>query len=388
MTSRTPTVMVSSTFYDLRQVRNDLREFISVDMGFNALLSEHDSFPVDPGVDTIENCRRRVEKDADILVLVVGGRYGYVDSASARSVTNLEYLAARAKRIPVYAFVERAVLAAVPLWQANQTADFSAIVDDPRVFAFIYEVRTVHKIWTQEFGTAQEIVSALRGRFANLTYDGLHWANRVRSVGHGDYLDELRGRALALALERPRAWEYRLLFQIVCDGIARQQASREEHRIGLAIGARTRLLTETFSPWASERLAELVALGEALQTLFGGPLADALGPPGQPGDPAKILFVSQRIVAVYVEALAWAQRVRRISADDHWMPAAEELAAFADGIVEGIESWASDGHATVESDAKHEGEPIHLTLTIEIPDERQRRFREHLKEISRHYGLA
>jgi hypothetical protein len=40
------------------------------------LLSEHPSFPIDPGVTTIENCRRRVEQDADLFVLIVGMRYG------------------------------------------------------------------------------------------------------------------------------------------------------------------------------------------------------------------------------------------------------------------------------------------------------------------------
>ena len=73
-----PTVMVSSTFYDLKQIVGaDLAlAFISDELGYSALLSELPSFPVDPDLDTIENCRRRVERNADILVLVVGGRYG------------------------------------------------------------------------------------------------------------------------------------------------------------------------------------------------------------------------------------------------------------------------------------------------------------------------
>ena len=74
-----PSVMVSSTFYDLRQIRSDLRQFIKDDLGYSALLSEFPSFPVDPDKDTIENCRKRVEANTDILVLVIGGRYGSID---------------------------------------------------------------------------------------------------------------------------------------------------------------------------------------------------------------------------------------------------------------------------------------------------------------------
>jgi len=77
-----PCVMVSSTFYDLRQVRTDLENFLSRDLGYHPLLSEFASFPVDPDKTTVENCRRRVEKNADILVLVIGGRYGSVSHES------------------------------------------------------------------------------------------------------------------------------------------------------------------------------------------------------------------------------------------------------------------------------------------------------------------
>ena len=54
--ARPPCVMVSSTFYDLRQIRDDLRQFIE-GLGYRSLLSEHPSFPIDPDATTIENCR-------------------------------------------------------------------------------------------------------------------------------------------------------------------------------------------------------------------------------------------------------------------------------------------------------------------------------------------
>jgi hypothetical protein len=139
--STVPQIMISSTFFDLKHVRADLGRFISEELGCRPLVSELPSFPIDPDVDTIENCQRRVEQDADILVLIIGGRYGFIDSRSAKSVTNLEYLAARAKGIPIYAFVDRRILAVLPVWHANKEGVFSGVVDDPLVFAFIEEVR-------------------------------------------------------------------------------------------------------------------------------------------------------------------------------------------------------------------------------------------------------
>src|SRR5262245_52119161 len=127
--SSPPNVMVSSTFYDLRQIRADLAHFIADDLGYIPLLSELPSFPIDPDLDTIDNCRARVEKDANVFVLIIGGRYGSIDDKTDKSITNLEFLSARQKGIPIYAFVEKGVLAVVPTWKNNQTADFSATVD-------------------------------------------------------------------------------------------------------------------------------------------------------------------------------------------------------------------------------------------------------------------
>ena len=53
----TPTVFVSSTCYDLSQVRHDLKSFIE-GFGLEPLMSEFDSFPVDPSEGAIENCRK------------------------------------------------------------------------------------------------------------------------------------------------------------------------------------------------------------------------------------------------------------------------------------------------------------------------------------------
>src|SRR5436190_20940424 len=65
--SSAPTVMVSSTFYDLRQIRADLAKFLSEDLGYIPLLSELLSFPVDPDLDSLchEFVNRQRSHDCD-----------------------------------------------------------------------------------------------------------------------------------------------------------------------------------------------------------------------------------------------------------------------------------------------------------------------------------
>jgi hypothetical protein len=89
------TLFVSSTCYDLAQLRTNLRDF-SEAVGFEPVLSELDSFPVNPSQSAIQNCLEVVRTRADLFVLVVGGRYGSMNDAG-KSITNLEYLEASAR---------------------------------------------------------------------------------------------------------------------------------------------------------------------------------------------------------------------------------------------------------------------------------------------------
>ncbi len=302
------------------------------------------------------------------MILVIGGRYGYVDSASAKSVTNLEYLVARAKGIPIYVFVQRNVLAIVPVWKSNPTANFSSVVDDPRVLEFIDEVRSVHKVWTHEFDVAQNIIDALRIRFAYLAKEGLSWSRRA-SIDElqSKALEAFRGRALRLVLERPRAWEYRLLFQVVRDELQALASARTDHRLGLAMGVFSLISKDNFVEVTQQRMAEIQAIVDVLIKLFEAPLQDALGPPGCPGDPSKIMFIGKRIGVAYSETMEWAHRVRRTSADELWAPVVTELARCADGIVDNIDSWAERGYQELEAASERTGnQELDLILKLEF----------------------
>jgi hypothetical protein len=103
-----PVVFVSSTCYDLKQIREDVKEFFEDNYGFQAMLSDFDSFPIDPCVGTFENCLNNVDKCADFFVLIVGTRYGYVTD-NGKSITNLEYLHAKAKGIPLFIFISKQI---------------------------------------------------------------------------------------------------------------------------------------------------------------------------------------------------------------------------------------------------------------------------------------
>jgi hypothetical protein len=367
MAAGIPTAMVSSTFFDLRQVRADLVDFIASDAGFQPLLSELDSFPIDTDVDTIENCRRRVEQDADLLVLVIGGRYGSIADKSARSVTNLEYLAAKAKGIPIFSFVKKDVLAALPIWERNPDADFSTVVDTPKLFEFLREVRSIDKIWTREFDTAQEIVSSLRAQFAHLALEGIRWKLKLREPMLS-YLSRLQGRTLQVALERPSGWEYLLFMRATRDQLNARHDLRREHELGLLFDSGEYLEDDRVLGWSQMRMEELTRIAGSLTVLFDKPLKEALGPPGKAGNAEQILFVARQIGLAYEAAIKWARLVRTAHAATAWLPVFERMGKLTDHLISEIDEWETRSSAALEDALSRPpgGDPVELNLILKI----------------------
>lgn len=359
--------MVSSTFYDLRQIRKDLAEFIDNELGYNALLSEYDSFPIDPDADTIENCRRRVEKNADILVLIIGGRYGYIDKKSDKSITNLEYLTARAKGIPVYTFIDKTVLSVLPVWQQNPKAKFKDIVSDTKVFEFIQQVRNVNKDWTYEFDHAQSIIQTLKKQFAYLMSEGLQMVQKLNSTE--SLPKNISGKALRIILERPSAWEYYLFAQVLIDEVEKYTDLREEHRLNLSIRTGESIPQTLVVKWMQERMTELSRFALAISRIMNEYCKVAFGLPGQPGDSKAIVFAAQKVVDVYGQALEWASRVRHVYVEPGMQPAVDLMISFPDEMIEKVSSLGSHLKEKLdEAFLSPQDQPVDLTILLQLKE--------------------
>jgi len=367
-----PHVMISSTFFDLKQVRSDLARFLGEQLGCIPLVSEWPSFPIDPDVNTIENCRRRVEHEADVLILIIGGRYGSVDSTSSRSVTNIEYLTARAKGIPVYVFVERKVMSVLSVWRANKTGDFSSVVDDHRVFDFVEEVRDLHKVWMREFDLANEIVEALRAQFAYLTLQGALLTQRARDGREYSTIRGLSGAPLRVALEQPPGWEYKLFAEVLIQEVGARRNLREQLRLGITHGPFEGLAMEDFHSWGKVRVEELVRILEALKTLGNKELKRALGPMGESGDIEHLVFTARSIADLYQEAIEWGLRIRRVVPKEDVNCVVRTMEGFADDILEKLEAFGPLVLQEIDSlvEASRRGELVgtgSVILNLELP---------------------
>lgn len=83
-----PRIFLSSTYYDLKQVRIDIERFIK-DFGYESVLNERGNIPYGSERKLEEYCYKEIEL-CDMLVSIVGGRYGSQSHEGNYSISNLE----------------------------------------------------------------------------------------------------------------------------------------------------------------------------------------------------------------------------------------------------------------------------------------------------------
>jgi len=371
-TGHAPSVFVSSTCYDLAQVRHDLRIFIE-SMGMIPVLSEFNSFPIDPNLDAIGNCLSCVKDRADIFVLVVGGRYGS-QTKTGKSVTNLEYLEAKSKGIPRYVFVQKEILTTLPIWQNNKTADFSSLVDSPNLFEFVESLRDPKENWIFPFNSAQDIADTLRRQLAFLFVEALSLRHKVIRTGLPKILDGLSGSALMMTVQKPFAWEYRLFSQVLSDEIYESSGIKKDLNYGLMLGQTVQLHdVSRLSEWIHAKMDNLSFFIAALENIVNVAFPQAVGAPGEPGDVEEIVYVARRFGQVYRQILEWTGEFKRIKADSECLAVIDIVSLASKNIIAEIEEFSIIlQQQLIEACQKYEStkEPqsLKITLRLTCPD--------------------
>ncbi|PCH62415.1 MAG: hypothetical protein COC19_02965 [SAR86 cluster bacterium] len=175
-----PRVFVSSTYYDLKHVRSSLDIFIE-SLGYESVLSEKGDIAYSPDVPLDESCYRDVS-NADIFILIVGGRYGSESSGGDKkksnefyeryeSVTKKEFEEAINKDIPTYVLVEQSVHSEYHTYLRNKEEEniSYAHVDSVNIFKFIEEILSLPRNNpTQTFEKFSDIEIWLREQWAGL----------------------------------------------------------------------------------------------------------------------------------------------------------------------------------------------------------------------------
>lgn len=194
-------IFVSSTCYDLSIIRSQLKSFIE-NMGYDAVLSEYNDIFYNPQDHTHESCVKEVS-NADVVILIIGSRFGgtavpnvqslidlkslsalslktkILENKEKLSVTQYEIFKAIESDIPVYCFVDESVWHDHRVYEGNKENEeviknmvFPSIEKNdtaPFIFEFINFMRArTHNNALFPFGKLEDIESCLLKQWSNL----------------------------------------------------------------------------------------------------------------------------------------------------------------------------------------------------------------------------
>lgn len=379
---RKPSIFVSSTCFDLKQIRADIKAFIENDLGYDVLLSEQDSFPVNPNISTIDNCLNAVTGRADILVLVIGGIYGSV-ADSGLSVTNMEYLRAHAKGIPVYVFADKKILSILPAWKANPDGNYSSVVDTPKLFEFVDTLRHKDGVWMFEFESANDIISVLREQLGILFSNCLNLRQRATKATLSKAILGLDGAALEIALLQPYGWEYRLFFEVLSNGLRDCKNEKYDFIYGITLSPATYLQSQNVIDFIQAKIKDLPRRIDVLSTLMKSVLPIAFGDQGVPGDADLIIYAANKFVDVYKSIISWSLEFKTIATEDIYNGLIKAFSQSCSETLNDIELFSANFERVIIkrlSESKYDDSSEDgVTLALTPPD--TSRIDEELKKI-------
>ncbi|RGE59878.1 MULTISPECIES: DUF4062 domain-containing protein [Eisenbergiella] len=387
---RKPTVFVSSTCYDLKQIRTDIKGFFEEQLKYDILLSEYSTFPLDPNIGTLNNCLRVVDERADIFILVVGCRYGSV-TETGRSITNMEYLRAKAKGIPIYAFVDKKILSVLSLWKDNPNADFRSTVDTPKLFEFVDSFRGNDGIWSFGFETAQDIIDTLRTQLGYLFYDSLAYRQRTISKKLSKKVLSLDGICFQTVLLRPVAWEYKLFGQILATKLNELSDKRRDFKYSFTLATSIRLQTfdELFN-YMTSKINQLLRSISYISTLIYETIPDAFGAPGVEGDPDYIIYAANKLVEIYSSIIDWSLDFNAIMTDEDFSGLAKSFSKMCNVTLCDIEKFSNDFCEMVDkipNDITEKSSPMKFNITLSLSEPNTTDFYDEIRKLQQKFGI-
>lgn len=180
MTYMKPRIFISSTFYDLKYIREDLANFVR-SYGYEPILFEDGDIGYIPGKTLDSSCYESM-RNSDMVILIIGGEYGSAASGEKKegfkeymSVTRNEFRAAVESGIPIFVMIDKKVMAEYGVYEANyddiekenRMMAFPA-TKNINVFRFIKEIKGIVTLPIQEFERSADIKGFINKQWADM----------------------------------------------------------------------------------------------------------------------------------------------------------------------------------------------------------------------------
>ena len=164
-----PRVFISSTYYDLKQVRNNIGDFIK-DLGYEPVMHERSGVAYTQTEPLEYDCYHELAS-CDIVVCIIGNHFGSKSSDNELSITMNELKTAIKNKKKIYVFISNDVYIENRIYKKNKESGtfISAYADDIKIHEYIEELtETTKNHVITSFETTEQIISVLKSQFAGL----------------------------------------------------------------------------------------------------------------------------------------------------------------------------------------------------------------------------
>lgn len=191
-----PRVFISSTFYDLKHIRAELDYFIN-NLGYEPIRNEEGDIPYGSKDRLEEYCYKEIE-NSDILISIIGGRYGTKSERSENSsISQTEFEVALKLKKQVYIFIEKNVLAEYETFLINKenahNINFKH-VDKIEIYKFIENIKGLNSNNNiKGFETSSDITQYLKSQLAGLFQRFLSQKTRDEEISLINKLENTAG---------------------------------------------------------------------------------------------------------------------------------------------------------------------------------------------------
>ena len=380
-------IFVSSTCYDLSQIRKDLRDFIT-SLGHNPILSEQNDFPIDPQLDNWENCINAVKDYADIFVLIIGNKYGAVGE-NGKSITNTEYLTAIQKGIPIYTFSLKQMTTILPLWERNPDADFSDVVDNKQIFEFLVDVRKKSGRWNFEFESAQDIMDTLQKQLSILFRNSLGLRKKIVSSPYEDLYSKISSKALNIIMQKEEGYDIKFFMQVMQDGIKDCSELKNDFLYSVILRPihERRNLAELFD-WIEDKFDELKSFINSLHKLTGA-FTQFYKDNDDESDLRGLYYVASTYVEFYANFLKWGISVKGLFVPKECQKLMTLLSEMPSLIISEMEKYPKESMEKIprciekmKNGTVEKGDMILFPFEIEIPEDIAIEYKQELNRLS------
>lgn len=164
-----PRIFISSTYYDLKQTREDVADFVQT-LGYEAVRNEEGNIPYGKDKKLEDYCYKEVQ-NVDIFISIIGGRFGTESQNSKYSISNEELRTALRLNKQVYICIEKNVYTEYETYALNKENNdvHYKYVDNPKIYQFIGELKGLASNNNiMAFDTSADIKAYLKEQFAGL----------------------------------------------------------------------------------------------------------------------------------------------------------------------------------------------------------------------------